>query len=420
MSERCDSVALVVEDSQVQREHMIGLLRQAGYGTVLAACDGIDALRVLDARAAPVELVVTDLDMPGMDGVELMCHLGARGLAQALVVASARASRLNEAGSEPTLSKVRHCLLGMLLKPVRAEMLERLLGSAAEAGAPSPARADLPSPDALRAALAGHQFVPHFCPRVDLASGALRSLDVQPCWQHPEHGLLPGERFLPGLQQTALMAPMAHALAAAALQALHGWHAMGLSALTLVLRLPAGALAERGFVDQCCELVHAAGVAPHTVHWEFAEPVLGIADPLTLSHLSHLSLRGFGLELVGYRCGQTSMRQLARCPIDVLRIDRILVHEAASRPARQVLLQQAAQAARTLGMALVAEGVATRSDWLLLRELGVELAQGPLLAEAMPAAALVAWYRANRRRLQSLCAAPQGISAPAPPAAGSA
>jgi EAL domain-containing protein (putative c-di-GMP-specific phosphodiesterase class I)/FixJ family two-component response regulator len=420
MSTRADSVALVVEDSRVQREHMVRLLHQAGYGTVLAACDGIDALRVLDARGAPVELVVTDLDMPGMDGVELMCYLGARRLTSALVVASARASRLNEAASEPTVSAVRHCLLGMLLKPVRAEMLETLLGSANGAGAVA-ARTDLPSPDTLRAALDGQQFLPYFCPRVDLGSGALRSVDVQPCWQHPDQGLLPASRFLHAFQDSGLAPQLAYAMAAAALEALGGWHAMGLSALSLVLRLPGAALADRGFVDRCCELVHAAGVAPATVHWEFGEPVLAAADPLTMSHLAHLSLRGFGLELGGYRCGQTSLQQLARCPIDVLRIERVMLHEAAVRPSRQLLLQQMSDVARTLDLALVAEGVELRADWMLLRALGVELAQGPLLADAMPGAALASWYRGNRRRLQLLCEGDaEGVSALAPPVAGPA
>jgi len=73
MNDWHNHVALVVEDSQLQREHRVGLLKLLKFGTILEACDGFDALRVLDARGSEaVDLVLTDLDMPIMDGIELI------------------------------------------------------------------------------------------------------------------------------------------------------------------------------------------------------------------------------------------------------------------------------------------------------------------------------------------------------------
>eukprot|EP01031_Cornospumella_fuschlensis_P049483 gene49483-60585_t len=118
---------MVVEDSPVQRDHMAGLLRQAGFGDVLLACDGIDALRKLNARGAPVELVLTDMDMPGMDGIELMRHVCELELAASLVVASAREERLQEAQASMAQRAARLVLLGTALKPLHYDVLGELL-----------------------------------------------------------------------------------------------------------------------------------------------------------------------------------------------------------------------------------------------------------------------------------------------------
>jgi EAL domain-containing protein (putative c-di-GMP-specific phosphodiesterase class I)/FixJ family two-component response regulator len=398
--------AMVVEDSPVQRDHMVGLLRQAGFGTVLQACDGIDALRKLDARGAPVELVLTDLDMPGMDGIELMRHLRELELAAGLVVASAREARLREAEASMVSGTVRMQLLGTVLKPLRFEVLSELLEQARGAIRCRPGDADVPAPEEAQAALAAGQFLPYYEPRIDVANGMLRSLDVQPCWLHPGRGLIRATRFLPALQGTAWMVPLAAAIAGQALRQLRAWQDIGLITLGMSIRLPAETLADRAQVDGLSALVHEHGVAPRQVTWECEEAVLVDGAPLSIANLAHLSMRGYGLGVHGYRAGQTTLQQLVRCPLTELRIDHVLVHEASLQPARQVMLQQSIAIAHQLGAAVVAEGVELAADLALLRSLGCQMAQGALVAAPMPASALVAWIKGNRRRLKELAAAP--------------
>ncbi|MES2265104.1 MAG: EAL domain-containing response regulator [Pseudomonadota bacterium] len=409
--------ALVVEDSQVQRDHMTGLLRQAGFGVVLQACDGIDALRQLDARGMPVELVLTDLDMPGMDGIELMHHLGELELASNLVVASARDTRLREAVASMRDGAARPRLLGAALKPLHFDVLTTILDRAAAAAQGDAALPQL-MPAQFEAALACGQIVPYFEPRIEISSGLLRSLDVQPCWQHPERGLLRAGRFTPALDGSALMASLVLLTATQALRQLHAWHDIGLVSLTVSLKLPAALAADRGLIDRLSALVHEHGVAPRQVIWEVGASVLAGGNPISIANLAHLSLRGFGLGLDGYRADQTTLQHLSRCPLTGLRLERVLVHEASRHPGRQLLLQQAIDAAHRLGIAVLAEGLELADDWALLRALGCEQAQGALVAPPMPAAALVGWIKGNRRRLKELAAGSGWVaSAKAPPGA---
>nr|WP_260115637.1 EAL domain-containing response regulator [Pseudoduganella ginsengisoli] len=401
---------MVVEDSAVQRDHMVGLLRQAGFGNVLQACDGIDALRKLEARGIPVELVLTDLDMPGMDGLELIRHLRELGLAASLAVASAREIRLAEAAASMQGVPARMQLLGTVLKPVHFDMLQSLLAQA-DAQALCVAAASVPAAEEVEAALAQQQFIPYFEPRIDVAGGMLRGVDVHACWQHPERGLIRAARFLPALEDSAAIAPLAMSIARQALAQLKAWHDIGLVTLTMSIRLPAELLADRRMVDQLTSCVHDHGVAQRSVTWECQEAVLTSAAPLSIANLAHLSLRGFGIGIAGYRAGQTTQQQLARCPLTELRIDHVIVHEASQQPARAAMLQQSIEAAHQLRIAVVAEGVEHGADLALLRSYGCEMAQGPLVAAPMAAQTLVGWIKGNRRRLKELAAVDGSVNA---------
>ncbi|SFV17874.1 EAL domain-containing response regulator [Pseudoduganella namucuonensis] len=394
--------ALVVEDSPVQREHMAGLLRQAGFGTVLEACDGIDALRKLDARGMPVQLVLTDMDMPGMDGVELIRHLRELELAAAVLVASAREERLREAADSMDNGGARLTLLGTALKPLHFDVLTRLLNQAGAEALSAATTAGVPSASELEDALENRRFLPYYEPRIEVASGLLRCLDVHVCWMHPQRGLIRGARFLPAMQGAACIAPLAMSIVEQALAQLRAWHDIGLVTLTMSIKLPAEVLADRTQLDRLSMLVQQHGLSPRHLTWECAEAVLAGGAPLSIANLAHLSVRGFGLGLGGYRAGHTTQQQLVRCPLTELHVDHFIVHEASLQPARQALLEQAINDAHRMGIAVVAEGVERAADLALLRGLGCELAQGALVAAPMPAQALVGWIKGNRRRLKEL------------------
>lgn len=408
MQDWTNCTAMVVEDSAVQRDHMAGLLRQAGFGQVLVACDGIDALRKLDARGLPVELVLTDLDMPGMDGLELIRHLKELELACSLVVASAREGRLGEAAASMADGATRMQMLGTALKPLHFDVLQTLLAHADAQALSAGATTAVPGSEEIEAALAQQQFLPYFEPRIEVAGGLLRGVDVHACWLHPERGLIRASRFLPALQGSASIAPLAMNIAQQALTQLKAWHDIGLVTLTMSIRLPAELLSDRRMIDRLCAIVHEHGVAQRSITWECPEAVLTSAAPLSIANLAHLSLRGFGIGVAGYRAGQTSQQQLARCPLTELRIDHVIVNEASQQPARAALLQQSIEAAHQMRIAVVAEGVEHGSDLALLRSYGCELAQGPLVAAPMPAQALVGWIKGNRRRLKELVAVEGG------------
>jgi EAL domain-containing protein (putative c-di-GMP-specific phosphodiesterase class I)/FixJ family two-component response regulator len=398
---------LVVEDSVVQRGYLVGLLRQLNFGEVLEAGDGNEALRVLEQQEQPLFLVLTDLEMPNMDGIELTCQLRERHLTENLIVVSARDPRLLEIIESMACEDASIGLLGTLLKPVQLDALAQLLCKASDRPgdcAPAAPRALPPqaSLEDLAQALTRHEFLPWFQPKINMQNGHLKGLEALARWQHPQRGLLSPAHFIDTLEGHPIMADFTLDLVRQVLERILDWQAHGLPPLTVSVNLSADNLADRGFIDRLMAQVSASGVSPSVLVWEVTETSVMRQLSQALTNMGRLRLAGYGLAMDDFGIGYSSMQQFARCPFTELKIDRAFVNGAAQWPNRHMVLKSALDLGQSLGVATVAEGVETVEDWKLLRDLGCDMAQGYLLAKPMPAEELVGWIRQDRRRLRAL------------------
>lgn len=403
---------LVAEDSALQRAHLVGLAKLLGFGLVLEAANGLEAYKLLEQHTdRPIHLVITDLDMPVMDGMELTRRLAGHNFVRHVVVTTACDPRLLEAVEAMAAEDPALCLLGTLVKPV---LLDDLVLMLARAATPRPGSGQSPEhPTFNHAVLAGAlrqgQFMPYYQPRVAVTSGLVKGVEAMARWRHPEHGVITPLHFLPLIEESGLTSAFTAGMVDMVLRHSAGWRRYGLS-LNVSVNLPASCLAERTFADDLCELVRGHGLAPDSVTWEVPESTLMDNLSACLPNLTRLRLQGFGLALDGYGIGCSSIQHMSRCPFTELKIDRIFVHDAAELPSRRQVLESAIEIGHRLAAAPVAVGVETLPDWQLLRELSCDMAQGCLIAMPMPAEELPGWIKTNRIRLKSLAA---GVAAPA-------
>jgi EAL domain-containing protein (putative c-di-GMP-specific phosphodiesterase class I)/FixJ family two-component response regulator len=405
------STALIVEDSTVQREHVAGLLRQIGFGTVLGANDGIDALRTLERRGAPVDLVVTDLDMPGMDGEELIQQLAKRRWAANLIAASANQARLQEA--ERTLPQEGAMrMLAALSKPLRLETLQALLRDApmlALAELESDGEVEAASVADVRAALQAGEFIPLYVPRVELESGRLAGIAVQGVWRCEGGRQLDVANVLPALAGASeTIGSIVLALAMQAAADLRNWKGLELPAVKLLLPLPDELLLDLGELGRLAASVQAQDIKPGNVCWQISEAVVAACEAEPLHNIGRLSLRGYGIGAL--HCGryEAGMRDFACFPLSEITIDPMFVHDAAQRSHRRPLLEGLLSMADTLDIPVCADGIENVQDWTLMRELGCSTGQGAIVGPPLLAAEFAHWYGDNSQRLNGA----------APPAAG--
>jgi len=405
MDNWANQVALVVEDSTVQRAHLVSLLKSLNFGTILEACDGFDALRILEMHGTDaVDLVLTDLDMPVMDGIELIRHLTERQLTKQLIVTSARDPRMLEVVEKMGADNADLHLLGTVLKPVKLNDLVTTLQRAEQAivqraGIPDRARF---ATSELEVALTQGQFIPFFQPIVSVSTGMIKGVEALARWQHPDHGLLLPLHFIPRIEGSPLMLLFTLSIVAQSLYQLAMWRRAGLTPPTVSINLSAENLADLTFVERLASLTHTYGIPPELLIWEVTETMVMSNLSQCLANLVRLRLKGFGLAMDDYGIGYSSPQQLSSCPFTELKIDRVFVDGAAERPNRRAVLESSIEMGHRLGAFTVAEGVESMSDWALLQTLGCDLAQGYLIAKPMPGGELPGWIADNHERLQTL------------------
>jgi EAL domain-containing protein (putative c-di-GMP-specific phosphodiesterase class I)/CheY-like chemotaxis protein len=392
--DRANHAALVVEDSAIQRAYAVGLLKQLGFGEILEASNGRHALDVLSG-GTPIALVITDLEMPEMDGIELIRHLSERGMAHNLIVTSSRDPRMFEIVERIAADDGCVRLLGTLPKPLQAGELARLLdrieGPRRGGRAATPSRACCA---AIEAGLQRREFIPYFQPKISLSTGTITGIEALARWRHPEHGVLTPDHFIPVIEGTPLMEALTLRIAEETCRSLYRLRREGMPALTAAVNLSADNLGDRKFIDRLANLVGACGLPCDALVWEVTETMFMRNVAESLANLAHLGLMGFGLAMDDYGVGYSSIQQFSRCPFTELKIDRSFVNEAARRQNRRAVLESAIEMGHRLNVATVAEGVETREDFELLRSLGCDFAQGYLVARPMSMRDLRLWVRA--------------------------
>lgn len=391
---------LIVDDSAVQRQHAVRLCLELGASEVHEARHGREALEVLTTLDALPNLIIVDLEMPEMDGIELIETLQQRGLRIPIVLLSGHGDALLDSVQSMGTSVVRG-----LSKPLERNDLQDILREVLAPSAPVVERRRAPrmpiDPHMLEEALRTGGIVPHFQPKVDTRTGLLRGVEALARWQHPELGMVPPDEFIPMAERAGLIHDVTRTMVEQSFAQCAAWQSRGMR-LTLAINMSPQLLANPDIVAELCEQQLRHGLPPSQVMLEVTEGSMVETSSAAHGALVRLRLRGFGLSIDDYGTGFSSMQQLSRIPFTELKIDRSFVHGAHRRKSLRVILESALDLARRLNLSTVAEGVEHMEDWRLLQDFGCTTAQGWLIAKAMPPQDLPAWNRTHGARLAML------------------
>jgi EAL domain-containing protein (putative c-di-GMP-specific phosphodiesterase class I) len=398
--------------------HIASLCRKLGIDTVHEASGGAAALRLLEQLSPRPSVMVVDIEMPGMDCIELLEQLLIRHVIPDLVIASGRESAMIDSVVSVAAGMGFQVLAG-LEKPLTLAGLSDALdmrgvrgpGARPAAGGVVVDGADgvahIP-PSMLEAALRDGQIRVHYQPKADMRTGLIRGVEALARWSHPELGDVAPGRFVPLAERYGLIHPLTFSVMEQALAQVSRWSRRGLR-LSLAVNLSPLLLDWPGLANGILEVVERFQVPPGQLVFEITESSLVEADSGARGLLARLRLRGFGLSIDDYGTGFSSMQQLTRVPFTELKIDRSFVHGANGRKQLRTILGAAIDMASEMGMTTTAEGIETLEDWRLVQRLGCALGQGYFIARAMPGEAIPSWLKTHRTRLP-LLRAPTEVS----------
>lgn len=381
---------LVAEDHEFQRRVAVGIVERMGARRVLQAAHGNEALAALRQAPGKVDVVLCDLDMPGMDGVEFIRRVAEERLAPALVIVSALEPVIVDSVERMSLAH-GHIVLGTIEKPLTAHKLANVLANfkdAVRATTEAPRRFAL---EEIRAGVESRQLEAWFQPKVRFADQRVAGAEALLRWRHPTAGVLRPGSFLAEAEENGLSGAISWQVIEAALAARSAWAACGID-VPVSINVSLRFLEDLAVADRLAARAAESGVQARDVILEITEGLAATSFVSVMESLARLRIKGFGLSIDDYGTGYSSAQQLSRIPYTELKLDQSFVHGAAHKPTLRAILESALDLARKMGLASVAEGVERQEEWILLKSLGCEMAQGYYVSPPVPPEEFVAWH----------------------------
>ncbi|CAI8829357.1 EAL domain-containing protein [Pseudomonas zeae] len=373
---------LIVEDHPFQHLYLQNLFSELGDFDLACAKDGEEALDCLKQR--DFDLVLTDLLMPGMDGVQFIQGLAAQRSRPALAIMSA-ASRRMLMGASLVASNLQVKVIGLISKPVNAAALRCLIDQLQALRQNVPA-AIHPGIDrqSICNALDNGELQAWFQPKKALNNGRIVAAEALVRWSHPEHGtLLPGV-FLPALIAFGLEEPLLWCVLKQAIAAQATWREQGYD-IPVSVNLPTHLLNSHDLPDRILAFVLAHQGLPARICFELME--CSVPDDISNFYAGacRLRIKGFGLSQDDFGKGYSSYMNLVSAPFTELKIDRALVQGCNANAELAQALTSIVSLGRQLGLTVVAEGVETAQELALLRKIDCTQVQGFLISHAVSA-----------------------------------
>lgn len=395
---------LVLDDHEFSCARICSVFADAGFIHMEAVQTGAQALKRMHAEH--FDIVIMDIRMPDMDGVQFISRLASENLTPMLAICSSCSRRIMNSVSLMA-KEVGLFVLDAFSKPFAPDDAQTIINKLRRKVA-----TDLPYPDvrftppvvfdkwAIESALNTHKIHAWFQPKKALRTGETVGAEALARWDHPEHGfILPGS-FLAAIHHFKREYQLLLSMLEDALEAHRAWRDLGYT-IPVSVNLPAPLLENQSLPDELERIAHEWDVPTGNINFELLEDETTAAPEHYYMGASRLRLKGFGLAQDDFGKGYSSMYNLISMPFTELKIDRAFVTGATDDAARGAALTSAVQLGKQLGLTVTAEGVETFDELEFLRRIGCDCAQGFLISSALKSSDF-ALLLLNEQRRQAL------------------
>jgi EAL domain-containing protein (putative c-di-GMP-specific phosphodiesterase class I) len=360
-----------------------------------------DAKAFLEALTPDKTLIMLDLMMPKMDGVELLRLLGELKCKTGIVLMSGVGKRTLESAGQ-VAQALGLSIVGHLQKPFRLTELEEVFERHAEPEATSDVKQTpkiVIEKEELQRAIKRVEFVLYYQPQIEIATGRVIGVEALVRWQHPERGLIFPDNFIGRMEELGLIDEL-------------GWFVMdrGMSEVAqfangdgiapmLSLNASVYSLHNLKFPDLLVSLAEKHGISPRGVTIEITESGLIKELSSTLDILTRLRMKQVQLSIDDFGTGYAMMQQLKNIPATELKIDKSFVLDMQVNESDRIMVLKTIELGHELGLQVIAEGVETQEQLDFLRLKGCDHAQGYLFSRPIPPKEMVNWLASYRSQL---------------------
>jgi EAL domain-containing protein (putative c-di-GMP-specific phosphodiesterase class I) len=241
--------------------------------------------------------------------------------------------------------------------------------------------------------LAQGQFVNHYQPKVELATGRILGVEALIRWNHPERGLVQPGDFVPALEATGLIREVGRHMLGCAVADWCRWRDAGLPAPRVAVNVAAAQLRDAAFVQDLRDALSRADNDPSALSVEVTESVLISNMQQAIDVLAQVRDLGVPVAIDDFGTGYSSLSYIVTLPVDEVKIDRSFIRRIATDAAYRGIVGTCINLAHNLRLTVVAEGVETEAQARELMSLQCDVAQGYLYSQPLPAEALAQLLR---------------------------
>jgi len=349
------------------------------------------------------DILVLDLQMPGMDGIEVMRRLNEIHVKPALILISGHDTSV--LSSAEKLGRAHDFeIIASMNKPLNMAQFQSIIKAHSpvhhkQANSFSADNHQFTASEILHG-IHQKQLILHYQPQVDISTNALSGVEALVRWQHPQHGLIFPDRFIPQAEAFGLMGDLTNSVIKLAMQQEQRWLNNGL-AVVVSVNISSDNITSLSLPEQLEKLLDNNQLDPGCITLEITESAL-MGDLITsLDILTRLRLKGIKLSIDDFGTGFSSLSQLHRIPFSELKIDRSFVGNMVHDDEARAIVKTCIMLSHELKMHVVAEGIEDQQTWDMLKNMGCDLAQGYFVAKPMPAADLLPWVTRQKKMLDS-------------------
>lgn len=239
----------------------------------------------------------------------------------------------------------------------------------------------------LRRAIEREELKAYYQPKVEISSGRIAGWEALLRWEHPVHGFIPPDRFIPLAEESGLIVPIGRWVIREACRQAELWRQRHPSEPppSVSVNLSPRQFRHQRLGEEVAAILEETGLPPQALELEITESTLMEDEESGFARMGESKDLGVRFALDDFGTGYSSLSVLRRLPIDSLKIDKSFVGGIEEDPKNEVLVSTMVNLARALGMGVVAEGMETHGELARLREMGAHFAQGYYFARPMPA-----------------------------------
>lgn len=390
---------LVIDD-----DHMVCELVSALAKTMGLFCETTkDPAHILDSVTPGTSLILLDLMMPEMDGIEVLRLLGERQCKARILLMSGMDKRVLET-AEKLAQSLGLAVVGHLQKPFPLNELKDILSSIAVMETPE-ALKETPiiaiSDEQLHEAIKLREFVNYYQPQISLATGQIVGVEALARWKNPERGVVLPDNFIARLENLGLIDELCWSAAEMAMAEARNFVGKNGVLPRVSINVSMHSLHQLEFPDAMIALARKYNFPPEALAIEITESRLMSEISHTLDVLTRLRMKNFQLSIDDFGTGYAMMRQLQNVPATELKIDKSIIETMHVNDSDRVMVEKIIEMGHELKMEVIAEGVVAEEQFELLKAKGCDAAQGYLFSAPLPVNELIQWiksYEAGRVR----------------------